>query len=96
MAIKRASFSLPAESVESLAYVSRRLGVSRSSLVSQMLSEALPMMEKMLRTVPEGGFSDEAETRRFRGESADVIRQRIGNLHGMADDLFAPSDGGGS
>lgn len=85
--LKKISVTLPPELVADLDYVSGRLGVSRSALIAHTLPEALGFMRGLLVDVPENPTPDDVI--QFRGSSADLIRDRIEHLKGMADDLFS-------
>lgn len=81
------SVSLPAGLVADLDYLGGRLGVSRSALISELLSEAVAEMRRITELVPPNPTP--AELLRMRGESEAMVRQRIDALKGMTDDLFA-------
>lgn len=85
--LKKISVTLPPEIVADLDYVSKRLGVSRSALIAQTLPDGLSFMRGLLVDVPENPTPEDVI--QFRGSSADQIRERIEQLKGMADDLFA-------
>lgn len=85
--LRKISVTLPPELVDDLDYVSRRLGVSRSALIAQVLPDGLGFMRGLLVDIPENPTPEDIV--RFRGSSADEIRQRIDALKGMADDLFS-------
>lgn len=80
------SVSLPTGLVDDLDYLSARLGVSRSALLAQCMAEAVPAMRKMLEAIPPAPTP--ADLLRMRGQSEEVIRQRLQSLKGMTDDLF--------
>lgn len=85
----RASFTLPPEVVRELDYVSRRLGATKSSIVSEVLSEALGPLSELLRAVPEGSTVSDADgsLMRFRGVSGDIIRDRLNSLRDLLSDI---------
>jgi len=87
--MKRASFTLSPEVVDNLAYVSRRMGVTKSSIVSQVLSEALGPLSELLRSIPEDATPADANAAlmRFRGASGDVIRDRLDSLRDTMDSI---------
>lgn len=85
--LRKISVTLPPDLVDDLDYVSRRLGVSRSALIAQVLPDGLGFMRGLLVDIPENPTPEDIV--RFRGASADEIRQRIDSLKGMADDLFS-------
>lgn len=87
--MKRASFTLPPAVVDDLDYVSRRIGVTKSSIVSDVLSEALGPLSALLRSIPEDATAEDASAAlmRFRGASSDVIRGRLDALRDAMDSL---------
>lgn len=89
MSTRRVTLSLRAELVDDLDYVSRRLNISRSALVSEVLADVLSPSVAMLKTIPEGMDPTEEDVKRFRGASVDLVRQRLENLRYLDRDLFA-------
>lgn len=88
--LSKISITVPPELVADLAYVCSRTGVSRSALVAYLLSEGVPAMRKLLEQVPLDPTSLAGpEVLRMRGESEQIVRERISELEGMADDLFS-------
>lgn len=85
--LSKISITIPPELLADLDYVSGRLGVSRSALISEVLPQGLQMMRSMLEQVPLNPSPD--DVLRFRGESADLVREKIESLRGMSDDLFS-------
>lgn len=85
--LSKISITVPPELVADLDYVSARLGVSRSALISEILPESLGIMRSMLEQVPLNPTPE--DVLRFRGESAELVRGKIESLKGMTDDLFA-------
>lgn len=85
MAHKRVSLSLTPEVHAALTETSSLMGVSRSSLVNEMLSEGLPTLSEFLRAVHGAAAGDAAI--RLRGASAGAIRQRLNALRDAVDEL---------
>lgn len=85
--LQKISITLDPALVDDLDAVSKRLGISRSALIGECLPEALGFMRQLLDTVPVNPTPEDVV--RFRGESAGVVRQRVEQLKGIADDLFA-------
>lgn len=84
---KRVSFTLDPAVVADLRYSSNRLGVSSSVLVSDLLSDPVRDMRRLLESVPES--PTERDVVRFRGESIDIVNKRLANLQGLlGGDLF--------
>lgn len=84
--LSKISITIPPELLADLDYVSGRLGVSRSALIAEVLPEALGFMRGMLEQVPLNPTPD--DVLRFRGESAELVRQKIDSIREMGDDLF--------
>lgn len=85
--LSKISITVPPELLADIDYVSGRLGVSRSALVSQLMAEPLQLMRGMLEQVPLNPTPD--DVLRFRGESAELVRQKIDSLRDLGDDLFS-------
>lgn len=85
--LSKISITIPPELLADLDYVSGRLGVSRSALIAEVLPDALTFMRKLLEQVPLNPTPEDAL--RFRGESAEIIKQKIESIRGMGDDLFS-------
>lgn len=86
MAKVRTSMALDPAVVEDLQYVTRRLGISKSALVNELLKEALPSMAQVFQLLPEAPTAEDVV--RFRGESAKLVEQRLAALKVHTDDLF--------
>lgn len=85
--VRKVSLSLDANLVVNLDYLSARMGVSRSALVSQLLAEGVADMRRMLELIPPNPTP--ADLIRMRGESAEVVKARLDSLKGLSDDLFS-------
>jgi len=84
---KKISMSLPSALLDDLQYLSGRLGVSRSALMSEILGEAVPTLAELFRAVPEDASPDEA--RRLRGASVEIVRERLAEAQKLAEQLSA-------
>lgn len=81
------SVSLPAEVVENLDYLSKRMGVSRSAIISEMLGESLADAARLVALIPPNPTP--ADVLRMRGESEELVRQRLASINSPSGDLFA-------
>lgn len=90
MATKKVSLSLDEVLVEDLDFISKRMGISRSSLVSELLAEALPGIRKVIALIPESPTP--ADVVRYRGESVAIIQERLESARRSVDDLFSNLD----
>lgn len=84
---RKISVSLAAQLVDDLDYLSGRMGVSRSAILSELLVGAVAETRRVLELVPPNPTP--ADVLRMRGESEEVVRQRLASLQGIADDLFS-------
>lgn len=89
MAMRRTSLTLPPAVIDDLDYIASRSRASRSAVASEILSEALPTLVSLLRSIPDS--PEPGDALRFRGQSAELIRERLDNLRDMSDDLLSPS-----
>ncbi len=84
------AMSMPPALVDDLDYLTGRLGVSRSALAAELLSDAVSEMRRVVSLIPPNPTP--ADLLRMRGESEAFIRQRIASATHMADDLFSGED----
>ena len=89
--MRKISLALDPGLVEDLDYLSKRLGVSRSSLVSESLRDQVRFLRQHVEMVPES--PTEADMVRFRGYSAALVRERLASLEKLAEDMFSDDDG---
>lgn len=88
--LKRVSVSMPIQLADDLDYISRRLGVSRSGLVSQMLLAGdISSLRTLLDHIPEN--PTEGDLKRFRGDSKAYIEDQLSKLQQMQGGLFDDS-----
>ena len=83
----KVAMSLPRSLVDDLDYLVARLGVSRSALASELLSEAVAEMRRVVSLIPPNPTP--ADLLRMRGESEAFVRERIANATRLTDDLFS-------
>jgi antitoxin component of RelBE/YafQ-DinJ toxin-antitoxin module len=85
--LQKISITIDPELLADADRVAARIGISRSALIADCLADNLQIMRRLLEGVPLDPVSP--DVRRLRGESADTVRERLDQLKGMADDLFA-------
>lgn len=85
------AMSLPPSLVDDLDFLSTRLGVSRSALAAELLSDAAGEMRRVVSLIPPNPTP--ADLLRMRGESEAFVRERIANASRLTDDLFSGLDG---
>jgi len=91
--MKRVSFTLPPEVVDNLNFISQRLGVSKSSVVGDLLGKGLTPLAELLRVLPaDSDSSPDDVVRRLRGASGEQIRGQLDHLRDIFDNLEDPSD----
>lgn len=83
----KVAMSLPRQLVDDLDYLASRLGVSRSALVSELLSESVTEMRRIISVIPPNPTP--ADLLRMRGESEALVRERIASATRLTDDLFS-------
>jgi hypothetical protein len=87
---QRITLSLPADVVSNLDFLSGTMGVSRSALVSALMSDILPPLVPLAKIAAQG--VTEGDSRRYRGEFVDELNGMLGRLNegfeGIQDDLF--------
>lgn len=77
----RTSLSLPAELAIGLNQLAKSLGISQSALVTALLSQAVPDLQALVDSVPEGFTPDDPDVaKRFRGDSIDYVMRIVGNV----------------
>ena len=87
----KVAMSLPPSLVADLDFLSTRLGVSRSALAAELLSDAAAEMRRVVSLIPPNPTP--ADLLRMRGESEVFIRERIASATRLTDDLFSGREG---
>lgn len=92
MAHVRVTVSLPPEVGSDLDWLSDSLGISRSAIVSDILSDAFRGLVPVVQyySAVGEGETDSPLSRRFRGSSGDAIRYEFATLRRMARDYADP------
>lgn len=88
----RTSMSLPAEFIRDLNYVSKRMGITKSALLTQVAQEGVSELAKLFSQLPEDPTEFTEEKRqRLRGDSILQIEQRYKEVQDQLNgyDLFA-------
>ena len=76
--VKRLSLSVPPEFASDLNFISRRMNVSKSAVVTTLMAQGLQDFRMLLETLPPE--PDDQEMARFRGKSAEVITTRMNTI----------------
>lgn len=91
MAVTRLTLSLPSAIADDLTFSAARLGVSRSALVSDLLRE-IHTLASLLRAQD---LPDANEAIRLRGESEEVLRERVAAIRAQLDEVDSQLRTGG-
>jgi metal-responsive CopG/Arc/MetJ family transcriptional regulator len=83
--MERVTLSLPKSLASDLTYMSRRMGMSRSALVGQLLAEA-PYLAEVMRQLPEAGATED-DVIRARGASVALVNQRVADFRELIADF---------
>lgn len=84
---RKVSLSLDADLVANLDYLSSRMSVSRSALVTQLLLDGVAHMRRLVEVIPPNPTP--ADLVRMRGDSIEEVRARIESLKSLENDLFS-------
>lgn len=82
----RMTFTVPPSIRQNLDYLSTRMGVTKSALVSELLTTPLGDLRDLMEMVPEN--PTEADLLRARGKSNQLIAARLRSLRSIEGDLF--------
>ena len=84
---KKISITIAPELASDLDYLSLRLGVSRSAMISELLAEPVRQFTELFQSIPENPTP--VDVLRFRGDSQELVRERVEQLNALANDLFS-------
>ena len=84
---RKISVSLDAKLVDDLNFMSARMGVSRSAIISEIMADAIGEARRLFELIPPNPTPTDIV--RMRGESEEVVRKRLASLQGIANDLFS-------
>lgn len=79
----RATFSLPADLAADIARLSKRLGVSQSAFLAEMLKDAVAAMLDIIDQLPEQGATP-SDLKRAKGKSKKYITQIVQEAQSLA------------
>lgn len=82
----RMSFTVPPAIRQNLDYLSTRMGVTKSALVSELLATPLSDLRDLMELVPDN--PTESDLLRARGQSNELIAARLRSLRSLEGDLF--------
>ena len=81
--VKRITVSLDAELVKDIDYLHKRLGLSRSAMLNEMLSRGIRDLAEIVREMSSEMQDD--GLKRLRGKSAVKVAQRMEELQQMLE-----------
>lgn len=71
------SFTLPAETAKDISYIAKRMGISQSALLAQLMAKPIADLRALIDLVPDLKSATPDQVLRFRGASADVIADLV-------------------
>jgi hypothetical protein len=83
---RRTTFSLPVETADRIARLSRRMGVSQSAFVSELLAEPIAAMASIIDVLPETGATA-SDVRRARGRSLALIKDVVAQAQSVVEEV---------
>lgn len=86
MTCRKITISIPEDMVLDLDYISKRIKVSRSALLTQITQDPLHTLRELVSSVPENPTTEDII--RAKGRSIEIIGDRIDQVKGMSNDLF--------
>jgi len=88
---RRVTLTIPVDLVANLDDISRRLGCTRSAVLTGLLQDALPPLRALLDALPVEDLRpdgvDEGAGRRLRGASGEVLRDQISAIQDMVNSI---------
>lgn len=75
MAIRRRTFSLQESLDDNLTVIHRKMGIAKSALVNELLSEPVAVLCDLVKKLPDVPTSE--DMRRLRGDSIAVVQERL-------------------
>ena len=72
----RATFSLPADLAKDISHLAKRLGVSQSAMLTELLTEPVAAMRAVIDAIPQVGVTS-VDVKRARGKSVALIRDAV-------------------
>jgi hypothetical protein len=81
----RATFTLPATLARQISHIAKRMRVSQSALLTQLLLEPVDAMTQVLDQLPE--VATESDAARARGTSAELIRRAVAEAQDLVNEL---------
>jgi hypothetical protein len=86
---KRTTLSIPTETAERIERLARRMGVSQSAFVAELLAEPIAAMASIIDALPEQGATRH-DVKRARGRSLDLIRNVVSQAQEVLQEVDHP------
>lgn len=83
---RRVTFSLPVETSDRITRLARRMGVSQSSFVAELLAEPIKAMAAIIDALPEQGATD-TDVKRARGRSLRFIEAAVSEAQALVHEV---------
>lgn len=83
----RCTFTLPVPLATGIARIAKRIGISQSALLAQLLEEPIADLVALVQSIPEDPTP--GDVLRARGQSVDLIEQRVHEVLAAAAQLKA-------
>jgi hypothetical protein len=88
--VVRMSFTVPPSIRSDLDYLSARTGVTKSAILSELLTTPLSDLKSLMEMVPENPTKE--DVLRASGRSNELISARLRSLRSIEGDLFDDRD----
>jgi len=87
--MRKLSVSVPSMVVEDMDYITGRMKISRSALISNLINSPVHDMRVLLESIPDNPSPEDII--RSRGASADLVKKRLTEINQLVDgdDLFS-------
>jgi len=86
--VKRLSLSVPSELAADLNFISRRMSISKSAVITELVGKGLKDFRMLLEALPPE--PSDTDMKRFRGTSAEMITNR---MQSILHDIRAQDEG---
>lgn len=69
------SFSLPRDLAGNISVIAKRLGISQSALLAELMSQPIADLRRLVDQIP--AHPSQGDVLRLRGASIEVVQQRV-------------------
>lgn len=85
----RATFSLPAHLATDISRLAKRMGVSQSAMLSELLQDPIAAMCAIIDSLPQAAATKD-DVRRAKGKGLEYIRKAMAEAQQLVDDEGQP------